>query len=140
MTSRPRLPAAPYPKFDGSQACAKFPFTTFFPGPGSHPREWTQAKAICFDCPFRTACVAFSLTHMVQGVWGGMTGPERESIRAAMGVTASPVVVGDQKIVHERIDALAVDGVLTSSEIAIRAGCSAATVQRHLRRRRNEAA
>lgn len=139
MTSRPRLPAAPYPKFDGSQACAKFPVTTFFPESHSHPCEWTRAKAICFDCPFRTACVAFSLTHAVQGVWGGMTEPERDLIRAAMGVTAAPVVAGDQEVVRQRIDGLAVSGVLTSGEIAIRAGCTPETVQRHLRRRREAA-
>lgn len=134
---RPLLPAAPYPEFDGSQACGKFPFTAFFPPAHSHPRVWTQAKAICFDCPFRAQCLAFSLSHDVQGVWAGTTEPERDAIRVALGVSAHPVAIGDQAVVHERIDRLD-NGTLPDTEIARKAGCSDRTVQR--RRAAREAA
>lgn len=137
MTSRPRLPAAPYPAFDGSQACAAFPFTMFFPAPGCHPREYTQAKAVCFDCPFRAQCVAYSLSHDIQGIWGGMTERDRQSIRDALGVGAQSVAPGDQEIVRQRIDRFD-NGLLPDTEIARQVGCSDRTVQR--RRAAREAA
>lgn len=137
MTQRPRLPAAPYPKFDGSQACARFPITAFFPPVHSHPRVWTQAKAICFDCPFRAQCVAFSLSHDVQGVWGGTTESDRRQIRIALGVSPNPGATGDQAVVHDRIDRLD-NGSMPDTEIALKAGCSDRTVQR--RRAAREAA
>ena len=137
MTQQPRLPAAAFPTFDGSQPCARFSLTAFFPEPHSHPRVWAKAKAICFYCPFRAECLAYSLSHDVQGVWGGTTETDRRAIRVALGVRAHPAAVGDQAVMHERIDRLD-NRTSPDTEIARQAGCSDRTVQR--RRAAREAA
>lgn len=131
----PRLPGAPYPAFDGSQPCTRFPVTMFFPEGGEHPSVYAQAKAVCFGCPFRTACIAYSLSHDVGGIWGGMSEAERKRIRSAIGVFPQLVSVGDQETVRNRIDALD-DGTRSAVEIAEQAGCNPKTVER----RRKEAA
>jgi len=49
------------------------------------PREGAshkQAKAICSDCPVRSECLEHALVHNERfGVWGGLSGRERERIR-----------------------------------------------------------
>lgn len=139
MTDLPMLPAAPYPAFDGSQACARFPYEVFFPLKSAHPSEYTQPKAVCFTCPFKPQCVAYSLSHRVEGIWGGMSFHERNQIRSAMGVRAQVVAVGDIELVHRRIDALD-DGTRSMADIARGAGCSARTVERRLKQRQIEGA
>lgn len=51
----------------------------FFPIAGETGRE---AKAICAGCPVRQDCLEWALrTKEDDGIWGGMTAPERRRIR-----------------------------------------------------------
>ena len=55
----------------------------FFPGPNER-KQAARAKGICRDlCPIATrdACLAYAMTHHVQGVWGGLTEKERSRMR-----------------------------------------------------------
>jgi WhiB family transcriptional regulator, redox-sensing transcriptional regulator len=52
-------------------------------------REWreAQAKAICFGCPVRRACLAYRLgigQQLDSGVWGGKDELERRQLRRNM--------------------------------------------------------
>ena len=57
----------------------------FFPAGelGEEPVKHAQAaKAVCFKCPVREACLEYALaTDQPFGVWGGTTEAERRSIR-----------------------------------------------------------
>lgn len=51
----------------------------FFPGKGVSQRE---AKAICWGCVVREACLEYALDHREGfGIWGGMSERERRMIR-----------------------------------------------------------
>ncbi len=40
-----------------------------------------RVKAVCFNCPVRTECLADALDNCVEfGVWGGMTERERRAL------------------------------------------------------------
>lgn len=70
---------APYPPLDGSQMCATTDPELFFStGKGFDPRP---AKELCARCPLRRPCLAYALTHAVEGVWGGTTEDERRELR-----------------------------------------------------------
>lgn len=58
----------------GSQTCMTVWPELFF---ADNPAHISQAKAICGYCPCRTECLAYSLNHKVQGVWGGTDEEER---------------------------------------------------------------
>jgi hypothetical protein len=67
-----------------------FPNTTWI-----GPDEWrmgralaTQiatAKALCSACPVRIECGAWAIQQREQGIWGGLTDPERAAIRRRPG-------------------------------------------------------
>ena len=85
---------ARFPDFDGTQACQNAPLAllaayTDTPGADSAP-----ALALCHTCPFLRPCRAWSLEHDVRGVWGGLTGEERDR-RCPTGV-AAPTSVSDE--------------------------------------------
>ena len=41
-----------------------------------------EAKSICAACPVADLCLQYALsTNQTEGVWGGMTGPERRRLR-----------------------------------------------------------
>lgn len=133
------LDPAPLPPYDGTQPCLQFGLATFFPEPGGHPSIYQQAKAVCFSCPFRAACLAHALSLNLPGVWGGTTENDRREIRAALGVRPSQVTPADQEMVRDRIDELD-DGTRSSKEIALALGCSAKTIDRRREARRTEVA
>lgn len=57
--------------------CAQVDPELFFPGKGSSPK---RAKKICAQCPVIAECLAFALSHFVEGVWGGTTYRERMAL------------------------------------------------------------
>jgi WhiB family redox-sensing transcriptional regulator len=41
-----------------------------------------EAKKTCFSCPYRAACLTYALKYPdLQGIWGGTTENQRNSIR-----------------------------------------------------------
>jgi hypothetical protein len=40
-----------------------------------------RAKAICADCPVRSACFEFGIATRQEGIWGGTTTAERAVLR-----------------------------------------------------------
>lgn len=79
---------APYPDFDGTQSCRRLDPEEFFPegrhGPRSLPSP--AARQACRTCPFLRGCLAYALTHGVEGIWGGTTDAERDQLRARHGI------------------------------------------------------
>jgi WhiB family redox-sensing transcriptional regulator len=50
----------------------------FFP---EDPAQSPSAQQVCAGCPVRLQCRDFALRHsIVWGVWGGMTGEDRERL------------------------------------------------------------
>jgi WhiB family redox-sensing transcriptional regulator len=68
---------------DGA-ACRHHDPDLFFPEGTTGPaqQQVDQAKRVCQSCPVRTPCLEFALRHALAfGVWGGVTGAERQDIR-----------------------------------------------------------
>lgn len=91
--STPRTAPAPYPAFDGTQACTQIGTEAFFPAPGMGVRHTAVAMpvAVCASCPFVEVCLDYALTHDVTGIWGGTTHQRRKKIRAERGIRAHVV-------------------------------------------------
>lgn len=66
------------PRVDWSQArCAATDSDMFF-APTAKDRDAVDtAKRLCWECPIRTECLTWSLAHEPDGVWGGLSAPER---------------------------------------------------------------
>jgi WhiB family redox-sensing transcriptional regulator len=61
--------------------CTRRPEVDFFPVPGDAPGV-ARAKAVCSGCPVVDDCLYFALeTGQIDGIWGGMTPPERSRLR-----------------------------------------------------------
>jgi WhiB family redox-sensing transcriptional regulator len=46
------------------------------------PRDFSEALAICSECPVRHPCLNYALDHgEVHGVWGGKTETQRARLR-----------------------------------------------------------
>ena len=62
-------------------ACAGTESDFFFPV-GEDESLAAPAKAVCAACPVAEQCLQYALaTNQTEGVWGGMTGPERRRLR-----------------------------------------------------------
>ena len=62
-------------------ACAGSDTSIFFPA-GEDEELNAEAKAVCAECPVADLCLQYALaTNQTEGVWGGMTGPERRRLR-----------------------------------------------------------
>lgn len=62
-------------------ACSGADADLFFPI-GEDDEAAAAAKDVCAQCPVREACLGYALTtNQTEGVWGGMTGPERRRLR-----------------------------------------------------------
>lgn len=60
-------------------ACRDQDTAIFFP---NNEAGATLAAEICATCPVREQCLEFALqTRQVDGVWGGLTEPERRRVR-----------------------------------------------------------
>ena len=126
---------APYPPVDGTQPCNGEDPETFFPGSSSMDNYFKIPRAIeaCGACPFRRPCLAYALTHDVDGIWGGTSKRERDALRKAHGIKAEAVHITDTTVLHQEIQLHASRGD-SPSDIAKALGVSADTVSRHLRR------
>jgi WhiB family redox-sensing transcriptional regulator len=69
----------------------------FFPITAAGPAlaQVLAAKAICFQCAVRAACLSYALATGQAGIWGGTTQEERHAMRGssalpARGHSASP--------------------------------------------------
>ncbi len=81
----------PYPRIDGTHACADLDPELFFPtssDPANAVGGWAgrtdrvhPAIAACRRCPFMRPCLAYAITHAVDGIWGGTFAHERTEIR-----------------------------------------------------------
>lgn len=86
---------APYPAFDGTQACAGTDHAIWFPGMGKVTEgQRADVESYCAGCPFRRPCLAYALTNDVYGWWAGTTAADRHRIREEYGITAAPVDLG----------------------------------------------
>ena len=62
-------------------ACAGADTSVFFPI-GEDEEFSAGAKSVCAVCPVADLCLQYALaTNQTEGVWGGMTGPERRRLR-----------------------------------------------------------
>lgn len=80
------MDVAPFPPIDGSQPCVDVDPEVFFPKQ-SQPEYSEPAIAVCRRCPFLHECLAYALTHDVDGVWGGTTAVQRDRLRDKHGIT-----------------------------------------------------
>lgn len=66
-------------------ACREVDPELWFPPPGrTGTKIGKQAKAICAECPVRTACLQYALdSDQRDGIWGGMTERELAELRRA---------------------------------------------------------
>lgn len=85
----------PYPKYTGYEPCATTDAEVFFPIRGAkggiHPNK---VKAICLrgcDPVIREACAEWAIHHEREGVWGGLSAPERRAIRKRRGIVIDTV-------------------------------------------------
>lgn len=51
----------------------------FFPSPG-RPKKAPPYKAICDVCPIKYTCLSYAIVHDEEGIWGGLTKNERDSL------------------------------------------------------------
>jgi WhiB family redox-sensing transcriptional regulator len=60
----------------------------FFPVTAAGPAlaQVLAAKAVCFRCAVRAACLAFALATGQAGIWGGTTQDERQAMRCSAGL------------------------------------------------------
>lgn len=63
-------------------ACIGHDPELWFPGTGDQIAATAAAKAVCRDCPVAEPCLTAALADPhLQGVWGGLTQPERRGNR-----------------------------------------------------------
>lgn len=51
------------------------------------------AIQICHTCHFEADCRLYALHHLVDGIWGGTTVPERRRMRQRMKIKARPMML-----------------------------------------------
>lgn len=49
------------------------------------------AKAICGKCPVKLDCLSHGLHHEKDGIWGGTTPNERQSLRKKLKIVFEPI-------------------------------------------------
>lgn len=86
---------APYPRFDGSQACSGADRELFFPTSTTAEAALERTKPLCLSCSFRRPCLAYALTHSVDGIWSATTEAMRAAIRQRHGITPEPITEDD---------------------------------------------
>jgi WhiB family transcriptional regulator, redox-sensing transcriptional regulator len=62
----------------------------FFPIAATGPAlaQVLAAKAVCFRCAVRAACLSYALATGQAGIWGGTTQEERHAMRRSSGLPA----------------------------------------------------
>lgn len=87
----PREPLAGHVRrgdFRHRAACRSVDPEVFFPSAEAGrelERQVAVAKAVCGDCRVRDACLSWALTHLPDGIAGGMTEHERRGEQARRG-------------------------------------------------------
>lgn len=81
---------APYPAFDGTQACAEADPEMFFPDRGQAPVP-PEARALCARCPWLRSCLRHALSYDLHGVWGGTSQAERRRIQQEYGIAVAVI-------------------------------------------------
>jgi WhiB family redox-sensing transcriptional regulator len=88
----------PSSEFSGSSpgwmprgACQGEDTELFFPIAATGPAlaQVIAAKAVCFRCAVRAACLAYALATGQTGIWGGTTQEERHAMRRPPGAAMS---------------------------------------------------
>lgn len=87
--------SAPYPiPRDAVAPCMREDPERFFPKKGNNGSVLDATRNVCRGeagrpaCPFLSGCLAYGLTHKVEGVWGGKTDDERKKLRKKYGIKA----------------------------------------------------
>lgn len=93
---------AGYPEFDGSQVCAQADPEEWFPVKGESP---ARARELCRGCEWVRPCLAYALTHAVDGVWGATTELQRRELRRVHGLTiVRPIIPAALPVATDRED------------------------------------
>ena len=80
--------------YTGEAVCEEIGDFLFFP---EKDEDWTmtiKAKNYCKTCPLMIKCRDYALQNSVQGIWGGTTSRERQSMRAQLGIYPKQVIKG----------------------------------------------
>lgn len=122
--------------WEDSAECLRETPELFFPV-SKAPHLAEPAKTICRRCPVLRDCLAFALTHDVEGVWGATTDLERSALRSRHGLVAEPITV--QLLRDSLFDATTVidRGGASAEEVAVQLGLTPRTIQRHRAARRD---
>lgn len=70
-----------------SALCLQVDPELFFPDNSNHHRQIEQAKKICNECPLIRVCLAYAIQHKYEGIWGGTTVNERQTLRRKLNLT-----------------------------------------------------
>ncbi len=84
MASRPAAAAGSRTASSRQGALRLFPVTAAGPA----LVQVFAAKAVCFGCAVRAACLSFALATGQAGIWGGTTQEERRAMRRPSGFPA----------------------------------------------------
>jgi len=77
-------------KWRNKANCKNTPVDVFFPDKGASKQKVERAKAICNECSVQKQCCDWSLQfseRALMGIWGGLTGKDRRTIRKKLGLT-----------------------------------------------------
>ena len=77
-------------KWRSKANCRDTPVDVFFPTKGASKEKVQVAKAICNECTVAQQCADWSLQfseRALLGIWGGMTGKDRRTIRKKLGLS-----------------------------------------------------
>jgi len=79
---------------DASALCAQVDPALWFPAKGQGN---TDAKAICHHCDIEATCLAIALADPeIEGIWGGTTARERQTMRAMAAPRVRPIRHGTE--------------------------------------------
>jgi hypothetical protein len=72
-----------YPKFDGTQNCARMGVDVFYQDYDNKTTasEVADLKEFCSTCNILAECMEYAVKHEKYGFWGGTTPFERRTIR-----------------------------------------------------------
>lgn len=84
---------APYPPTDGTQPCRRTDPEIYFPD-NTDKHLVRAAGQVCKRCPWLRECLAFALTHDVDGTWAGVSRGRRRKHQADRDITTGSVLMG----------------------------------------------
>lgn len=93
---RPVIPILPLPVVAVAACRTEDPALFYPPGNGrfltsNDPGDYAAGRAICKGCPVRPECLEHALrVPETEGLWGGLTPPERKRLRSARRAATAP--------------------------------------------------